>query len=389
MDEIKSRLDTAFSIADEIGDVIKSGDTSIHNPHTESELQTNPHLLQSLINLSDEHNVEVSLSLKKDDTAARSELISKLNYHRDIKLKRRNQRRFYIGSAAAAVVILAVLGTLRSIETSPESSTDQTIFASEVIDLEVPVIYTHDNQTHVIKNKSTVDYTAENTHIADILPRHQHKDYEAAETETLVVPSRCTQSVILTDGSCVHLNANSSLSFPAMFPNNERVVKLKGEAYFEIKNSTAPFKVITDEVTVTVYGTKFNVKNRGKIETALLEGSVGVTTAQGEEVKMTPGQLYYYDNDSGTGKLIQTIPHGYLAWLEESFIWKSTPLRTILQELSVWYGISFETDKGVDLNRAFDIYTQRSLEPMTILEIIESVSNIKFKEEGGRYMVTY
>src|SRR5690606_4694552 len=40
--------------------------------------------------------------------------------------------------------------------------------------------------------------------------------------------------VVLPDGSRVWLNAASSLRFPTSFNNQDRVVSLTGEAYFEI-----------------------------------------------------------------------------------------------------------------------------------------------------------
>ncbi|WP_431294408.1 FecR domain-containing protein [Pedobacter sp. P26] len=44
-------------------------------------------------------------------------------------------------------------------------------------------------------------------------------------------------SIELTDGTRVWLNAKSKLSFPEKFGVGDRVVKLSGEAYFEVKDS--------------------------------------------------------------------------------------------------------------------------------------------------------
>lgn len=66
--------------------------------------------------------------------------------------------------------------------------------------------------------------------------------------------------VILPDGTLVHLNVNSSLSFPEFFDADQRVVELVGEAFFEVvKNPNKPFIVQTESLTTTVLGTSFNM----------------------------------------------------------------------------------------------------------------------------------
>lgn len=64
----------------------------------------------------------------------------------------------------------------------------------------------------------------------------------------------------LDDGTIVWLNSQSTLSFPAYFNADERIVELNGEGYFEVKkNKDIPFIVRTAEYDVEVLGTTFNV----------------------------------------------------------------------------------------------------------------------------------
>jgi ferric-dicitrate binding protein FerR (iron transport regulator) len=61
----------------------------------------------------------------------------------------------------------------------------------------------------------------------------------------LATPKGGQYELILPDGSKVWLNAASSLRYPVRFTGKERVVELKGEAYFEIaKNAHMPFRVL-------------------------------------------------------------------------------------------------------------------------------------------------
>ena len=69
--------------------------------------------------------------------------------------------------------------------------------------------------------------------------------------------------LILADGTVVWLNAGSSLQYAGNFNSKNREVFLTGEAYFEVTKQSdgTPFVVKTDQYSVLVKGTKFNVSS--------------------------------------------------------------------------------------------------------------------------------
>ncbi len=74
-------------------------------------------------------------------------------------------------------------------------------------------------------------------------------------------PATAQASVILPDGTSVSLNAGSVITYKKDFGSTHRTVKLKGEAWFEVKkNADLPFVISAGEANVRVTGTKFNVK---------------------------------------------------------------------------------------------------------------------------------
>lgn len=93
-------------------------------------------------------------------------------------------------------------------------------------------------------------------------------------------PTGTTSKLTLDDGTLVHLNSRSSLTYPVKFAGDTRKVTIKGEAYFEVaKNAKVPFIVESGDIRIKVFGTRFNVKNYETdttVETSLVEGSVGV-----------------------------------------------------------------------------------------------------------------
>ena len=64
-----------------------------------------------------------------------------------------------------------------------------------------------------------------------------------------------TMETVLPDGTCVWLNANSTLSYPAEFRGSSRDIALHGEAYFHVSaDMQHPFTVHTPDMTVTEIG---------------------------------------------------------------------------------------------------------------------------------------
>src|SRR5690606_9921653 len=107
---------------------------------------------------------------------------------------------------------------------------------------------------------------------------------------TLVIPKAGTYQLTLSDGSKIWLNAMSELRFPVHFGDKERVVQLKGEAYFEIAHDASrPFKVEVDGTQVEVLGTHFNINSYTQVTATLLQGAISISNPSGAE-RLIPGQ---------------------------------------------------------------------------------------------------
>ena len=97
-------------------------------------------------------------------------------------------------------------------------------------------------------------------------------------------PKGSKSLITLNDGSRVWLNAGSKLIYRDDFNKDSRLVKLEGEAYFDVTtNKLKPFVVQTSRMNVLAYGTKFNVKAYPEEETitaTLEEGNIVVENNQ-------------------------------------------------------------------------------------------------------------
>ncbi len=171
----------------------------------------------------------------------------------------------------------------------------------------------------------------------------------AVQHHKLRVPLGGIYHVQLADGTNVWLNADSELEFPSAFVGNERKVKVRGEAYFEVaKDPSKPFRVEVEDSEVEALGTAFNINThlyKGRIKTILTEGKIKVSTNDAYQV-ITPG----YASISGQGhiEVSKADVEEALAWKDGYFYFNSKGLKEVLGEVARWYNI--EVDIRVSLS---------------------------------------
>ncbi|WP_290789971.1 FecR family protein [Flavihumibacter sp. UBA7668] len=107
------------------------------------------------------------------------------------------------------------------------------------------------------------------------------------------------RAVLLPDGSKVVLNGHSSLVVAEGFGTDSRIVRLSGEAFFDVvHDDRSAFLVQTHQFTVKVHGTAFNVRayrDAPVMETSLLRGSVEIMPADsGKSIFLKPNQKLLY-----------------------------------------------------------------------------------------------
>lgn len=166
--------------------------------------------------------------------------------------------------------------------------------------------------------------------------------------KTYTTKNQNQETIMLSDGSKVILNANSTIKVPNDLKESSlREVWLKGEAFFSVahKSANTRFIVHTENLNIEVLGTKFNVQNRrGKTEVVLNEGKIRLTSNEGgksqiKTVLMKPNQLVSFAN-SDTALRIQTVKsENYSAWHHNKLVFKDTKLSDVAHTLEDFYGV--------------------------------------------------
>ncbi len=205
---------------------------------------------------------------------------------------------------------------------------------------------------------------------------------------TLSTPTGGQYNIVLADGTKVFLNAVSSIKYPTQFNGDQRIVELEGEAYFEVaKNKNKPFLVKSDNQTIEVLGTHFNVhayNNESVVKTTLLEGSVAISY-KNQKTVLKPGQQSNTSNNFNKIVVKEVDTEEAIAWKNGRFKFDNADLKSVMKQLERWYGIKVEYRGDVSDVR-FNGGTFRNKNLSEVLKVLE-LSNIKFKVEGKTVIV--
>lgn len=214
-------------------------------------------------------------------------------------------------------------------------------------------------------------------------------DGSAPQYNTIEAPVGGQWQVKLPDGSLVFLNASSSITYPTRFTGNERQVRMKGEAYFEIAhNKKMPFKVYSNGQTIEVLGTHFNVMaytDERLMKTTLLEGSVKVTD-QGFTRLLKPGEQAQVSR-GGINVTKDVDLEDVVSWKEGYFKFNEH-LESIMAKIARWYDVKVEYQIKPDPELTFSGKISRSRSISGILKMLEYNGDVHFKIEGRRVIVT-
>jgi transmembrane sensor len=205
----------------------------------------------------------------------------------------------------------------------------------------------------------------------------------------LSTPRGGQYQVVLSDGTKVWLNSESSLKFITKFYGNQREVELNGEGYFEVaKNSRMPFYVKTGDIKVMVLGTHFNIKaykTEGGTRTTLLEGSVKVINGK-ESRYITPGQEAVTDSGSTKIAVNNAKIDEALAWQKGYYVFKERSINSIMEEIARWYDIEVVYRGNIN-DLTFSGKISRNKNISQVLGLLELTGDVSFKIEGRRVMV--
>jgi ferric-dicitrate binding protein FerR (iron transport regulator) len=213
-----------------------------------------------------------------------------------------------------------------------------------------------------------------------------------------------TQRITLPDGSVVTLNANSTLTMPAAWADeNPREVWLDGEAFFQVQkrklagqSGNRRFIVHTDDLNVEVLGTQFDVSSRkGQTWVVLNSGSVKLDLnlpsnqlANPESsVLMVPGERAVLSGNRKKITKMTVKPEVFNDWTRNEWILDNMPFGEVTARLEETFGLKVTFSKqDIAQERITGVVSTENLDDL--LDALATISNLTITKNNNQLYIT-
>jgi transmembrane sensor len=209
--------------------------------------------------------------------------------------------------------------------------------------------------------------------------------YFAKTKEKTLIAENQVVEYVLKDGSTVSLSYNSKLKYPPKFKDDERRVKLEGEAFFEVESLEGqPFIIETFNSEIHVIGTSFWVKSRKDeaVEVVVYSGKVAMITADKKRLELTPGIKGVYEPEKEEVMTEENTNPNVISWKTKRIIFEETGLKEVFNVVTSTYGTKISIrDEVLEECKLTATFADRSAED--ILLIIKETFNIRYVRSEG------
>ncbi|WP_431439980.1 FecR family protein [Bacteroides hominis] len=187
--------------------------------------------------------------------------------------------------------------------------------------------------------------------------------------------------VELPDQSVAWLNRNTSLRYNRWGFRFFREVKLKGEAYFDVRKGSR-FVVNADPYKVFVLGTRFSVSQKnGQFKAYCFQGKIKV-----ENGKLSCGQVLTANQNISVvlGKVSLNIQKELEpVWVKKQCVYENIPLNDVIKKLQEVYGITVLCNGYCDSLRFTGIFPADDLD--LAMQLVFGPFNLECKNVGGEW----
>jgi ferric-dicitrate binding protein FerR (iron transport regulator) len=189
----------------------------------------------------------------------------------------------------------------------------------------------------------------------------------------------------LPDGSEVNLNANSKLSYKDNFKEN-RVLQLDGEAFFKVTKGES-FEVKTDEGTVSVLGTSFNIFARQKIFIVSCKTGKVKVASKNQAYILNKGDRIKIEDGNTLG--IESVDTARIAnWVQGESYFYNASLEEVALSLSSVYHTKVNITTNYQDRRFTGSFVHNDLKkalkmvfsPMQITYTVDDLGNVDLSE---------
>lgn len=266
--------------------------------------------------------------------------------------------RIWIAAAVAIWVLAFVLPYLRM----EENIDYQAIMADSSLtetQENVQLILSEGEQVLITEKESEISYDEEgkvrvnSEHIQKLPAQKQiyRNTAEKVQLNKLIVPAGKRSFITLSDGTKIWVNSSTTIIYPNVFDENRREIYVNGEAFLDVvRDVEKPFYVKTDQMSVRVLGTSFNVcayPEDFQQQIVLVEGQVEVQTQNSSAEVLAPEQMYEYDKQTDRSEVKIVDVCDYISWKDGYYRFRSQQLSELFKRLSRYYAVQIVCDDKV------------------------------------------
>ena len=305
------------------------------------------------------------------------------------------KKQFHIYKYAAVItVILGVSSFFLLIDKSDDLNTPTKIETKIVAGSDKATL-TLDDGKQVVLN---TDKTYKNKYASAEKNKLHYNNTSSDSVKTLTynyltIPKGGQFQIELSDGTLVWLNSESKLKYPVHFISGQtrEVELIYGEAYFEVSHSSKHngdhYSVITNNQTVEVLGTKFNIRayKEENIYTTLTQGSIAISKEEQREI-LSPGEQAI--NSKNSKLVIKQVDTDYeIAWKNGLFMFEQEPLYKMMIKLSRWYDMEFVFENEQKRMYNFSGVLNREDDVIKLLKTLEKTKEVTFEIQGNMIII--
>ena len=195
----------------------------------------------------------------------------------------------------------------------------------------------------------------------------------------------------LPDGTLISLNQETIIEYPESFSQNERRVKLIGEAFFKVEpDTTKPFIIEAQDAIITVLGTSFNVKaldNDVAVEVLVEEGLVQLSNpdlSKSEQLRV--GEKGIFIKETNEVKKETDIDVESLYWLNKTLLFRDTELAVVFETLERLYNVNLQVENNLILNCKLTAkFSNESIDH--IIDHISTIFELESEKNGEKILI--
>lgn len=196
--------------------------------------------------------------------------------------------------------------------------------------------------------------------------------------------------LFLPDSSEIWINAGTTIKYPEEFKRKKRIVQLDGEAYFSVRrDESKPFVVNTQNLSVNVLGTKFNIKaysNEEQVITTLTSGKVEVQSEKQSQI-LKPNEQLSFDKKTAVINIIEIPPSETNAWLTGQLIFTNASIKEILKTLERKFNISIEDKTSISTTKLYTVKFLKNESIYEVLNILGDIADVQYQIKGKQITV--